>query len=125
MIVGTHNSSDQAIEKYLQSETYKTLFSSQASANIIKECLYRDNTCYSYKKAKKALHYFENKSQKIIAKRKVQYYVKNVTPDANKVTIGFKFMEFLPEEKIGIFIARRRKEKGLTQEELGSCISNK
>lgn len=99
----------QAIEKYLQSETYKTLFSSQASANIIKECLCSDNTFHSYKEAKKALKYFENKSKKIESKRKVQYSVKNVTSDAKTVTIGFKFMDFLPKEKIGIFIKKEGK----------------
>ena len=99
----------QAIEKYLQSDTYKTLFSSQASANIIKNCLFSDNISYSYKEAKKNLKYFENKSKKVVAKEKVQYYIKKVTPDANEVTIGFKFVDFLEKEKTKIFVKKNKK----------------
>lgn len=94
----------QAIEKYLQSDGYKKLFSSQASATIIKKCLFTENKSYSYKEAKKSIDYFEKKNKKIEKNRKIEYYVKDITPSADRVTLEFKFIEFLEKQNAKLFI---------------------
>lgn len=94
----------KAIESFLQSEEYRTIFSSEASANIIKNAILAEKKKFSYKKAYRNLKYFDNKKKKVDKYKKIQYWLSDVYNNGNNIKIHFKFMNFFRGDTIEFFI---------------------
>lgn len=94
----------KAIEDFLQSEKYKTIFSSEASSNIIIKALFTNRDDFSYKKAYKNLCYFNNKKKKVDKYKKIQYWLSDVESTGNNIKIDFKFMHFFKRDKIELYV---------------------
>jgi hypothetical protein len=89
-----YNKRIKAIEEYLESDQYKNLFSSEASANIIYNALMLKRPGFSYKKAYKMLLKLQKKRDKV-DKYKSTLVFSSIDPaDYYKIHIKAFYIEF-------------------------------
>lgn len=82
----------KSIEEFLVSEKFKNIFSSNASAKIIKEALLSDSKDFDYNEAYKSLMYFQKKKDKV---DKYKSVILNYNKKDNKdTTYNYVNLEF-------------------------------
>ncbi len=99
-----------AIEKYLKSQEYKNLFSSEAIAQIIYDALNEKNDNFSYEKAYKALKYFDKKKEKVLKKRKINYYINEYNENKGYLQINFEINDYYYNKNAKYIVYLNEKE---------------
>lgn len=88
------------IEKFLKSDKYTKLFSSEASAEIISKALLDVSNPIDYEKAKKSIEYFKKKQKKVKNREKICFYISE-TKNYNEITkLAFTINDFYQRKNI-------------------------